>query len=129
LRETIERHLADALGYEVATFLRTPAQLAKIAAADSTADQADGSSASSLYVAFLHEPAPEALRSDLRGLESDMDEFHFAETEIYWRIQGKLSESPLFGGGMDRVTRTTPMTMRNMNSLRRLVAKADVSPS
>jgi uncharacterized protein (DUF1697 family) len=123
LRDTIERHLAKELGYEVATFLRSPAQLAAIAAVNWTEVEVGARSASSHYVMFLHVAAPESLRSELAGLESEMDSFRFSETEIYWRIQGKLTDSPLFGGGLDRATRSVPTTTRNMNTLRRIVAK------
>ncbi len=123
LRDTIERHLAQELGYEVATFLRSPAQLAAIATVNSTEGEVGARSASSHYVMFLHVAAPESLRSELAGFESEMDSFRFSETEIHWRIQGKLTDSPLFGGGLARATRSIPATMRNMNTLRRIVAR------
>ena len=122
LRDRIERYLAQELGYEVPTFLRSPAQLAAIAAVNPTEDKVGSRSPSSHYVIFLHGAAPESLRSELASLESEMDEFRFSETEIYWRIQGKVTDSPLFGGGLGRATRATPNTMRNMNTLRRIVA-------
>lgn len=123
LRTTIERHLAQELGYEVATFLRSPSQLAAIASAGLTEDDVRRRSPSSHYVILLHAAAPESLQSELAALESEMDEFQFSETEIHWRIQGKLTDSPLFGGGLERVTRTTASTTRNMNTLRRIAAK------
>jgi len=127
LRNTIESHLAQELDYEVATFLRSPSQLAAIASADTTEDDVGQRSPSSCYVIFLHAAAPESLRSELAALESAMDAFQFSETEIYWRIQGKLTDSPLFGGGLDRATRATASTMRNMNTLRRIAAKMNAS--
>jgi hypothetical protein len=45
--------------------------------------------------------------------------------EIHWRIKGKMSESPLFGGDLERVLRGIPNTSRNMNTLRRILTKAD----
>lgn len=123
LRERIEDHLGRELGYEVATFLRSPEQLAAIV------DPADGgtelgeTSTVAHYVMLLHAPAPASLRSALAGLESDMDRFEFADAEIHWRVNGKMSESPLFGGGLERATRATPMTMRNVTTLRRVLSK------
>lgn len=131
LRDTIERHLAQELGYEVATFLRSPAQLEAIAAVNPTEDEEGARPPSSRYVIFLHVAAPKSLRSELAGLESEMDQFRFSATEVYWRIQGRLTDSPLFGGGLDRATRAIPTTMRNMNTLRRIVEKtnAKIVPS
>ena len=82
-----------------------------------------GDPASSRYVIFLHAPAPESLRAALAGLESEMDTFHFSGREVHWRIRGKMSESPLFGGDLERATRGISTTTRNMNTLQRIVAK------
>ena len=124
LTDRIELHLAQELGYDVATFLRSPAQLAAIASLNPNEAEVRGRSPSSYYVIFLRVAAPESLRLELAGLDSEMDEFHFSEAEIHWRIQGKITDSPLFGGGLDRATRAIPTTTRNMNTLRRIVAKA-----
>ena len=123
LRDSIERQLERELGYEVATFLRSPAQLAEISALGPTEVPVRDGPATSHYVIFLHVRPPESLRSGLTQLNSDMDEFQFSKAEVHWRIQGKLTESPLFGAGLDRATRGIPTTMRNINTLRRLVAK------
>lgn len=132
LTDQIEQHLAQELGYEVATFLRFPARLQEIAAFESpevtgggrtaereTAQEAAGS----VYVMLMREPASEALRTTLNELNSETDQFHFSGCEVYWSIQGKVSESPLFGTKLERATRGVSTTMRNINTLRRLAAK------
>jgi len=125
-RVKIERCLAEGLGYDVPTFLRTPAQLARIVSIDSLETEESGPSQPSAYVVFLHSPATAELRSALQGLSSEMDEFRFSGTEVYWLIRGKLSESPLFSGGLDHVFGGAATTMRNMNTLRRLVSKTRI---
>jgi uncharacterized protein (DUF1697 family) len=122
LRDTVESHLAESLGYEVAAFLRSPAQLAAMVRANPPENDA-ASPATSHYVIFLHAPPPEPLRSAITGLTSETDAFQFSSTEIHWRIQGKLSESPLFGGALERTFKGTPTTIRNMNTIRRIAAK------
>jgi hypothetical protein len=52
-----------------------------------------------------------------------MDEFTFSKREIYWLIHGKVTESPLFATKLEKATGNIPTTMRNMNTVRRLVAK------
>jgi len=123
LRASIESHLERELGYEVQTFLRTPAELAAITQTDVSEDRDGESPPPSHYVIFLHEPASGSLRATFADLESEMDAFRFSGREIHWRIRGKMSESPLFGGDLERATRGLPATTRNMNTLRRLVAK------
>jgi uncharacterized protein (DUF1697 family) len=127
LRDTIERHLLHELGYEVATFLRSPPELAAIAAFDPAKTATQKASVSSHYVILLDTAAPESLRSALSQLNSEMDEFHFSETEVHWLIQGKLTDSPLFGPGLDRFTKGARTTVRNMNTLRRIAAKTGPS--
>jgi uncharacterized protein (DUF1697 family) len=119
----IEGHLARSLGYEVATFLRSPAELAAIAAFRLPGVDKHTSSDSSHYVILLDTTVADPLRAGLTQLSSDTDRFHFAEREIHWLVRGKLSESPLFGPGIDRATRGVRMTMRNINTLRRIAAK------
>jgi hypothetical protein len=80
---------------------------------------------SSHYVIFLNASIPDSLRSELTQLNSEMDQFHFSETEAHWLIQGKLTESLLFGPGLDQAMRGVRTTMRNMNTLGRIAAKID----
>ena len=119
----IERHLARSLGYDVATFIRSPAELKAIAAFEPSRSGQGGGSASSLYVAFLSAAPDDDLRSRFSDLESDMDHFSFSGREIYCHIQGKVTDSPLFGAGLQKATGDVPTTMRNMTTVRRLVAK------
>ena len=123
LRRKIEPHLAQALGYEVPTFLRSPAELEAIAGFEPSGK----ASATSVYVIFLHAPASDDLRSRLVEFVSEMDDFRFAGSEIYWLIRDKLTESPLFAGGLEKATGDVPNTMRNMTTVRRLVAKLAVT--
>jgi len=123
LRERIEGHLANQLGYEVPTFLRSPSELAAIVAFRPPEVGTRAEECSSHYVIFLDTGAPDSLRSELTRLNSEMDHFSFAGTEIHWLIQGKLTDSPLFDSGLDQATKGVRTTTRNMNTLRRIAAK------
>lgn len=122
LRERLERHLASSLGYAVPLFLRTPDQIAEIVSFDLSEPDSRLSDSGSHYVILLNEADRGAARSRLAPLASDLDEFHFAETEVHLLTAGKLSESPLFGAELDRALRGLRNTMRNMNTLRRIAA-------
>ncbi len=121
LQRRIESHLADELGYGVPAFIRSPAELAAVVALGSSDEDSSGASH---YVLFLDVPLPKAVRSRVSELTSAIDRFHFEEREIHWHVQGKLSESPLFDSGLERATKGVRTTMRNMNTLRRIVAKS-----
>lgn len=123
VRQRIEAHLETRLGYDVPVFLRTPAELAEVTAFRVPGEATQGTSDPAHYVIFLHEEVTPALRSALADLESETDRFHFAATEVHWLVQGKLSESPLFGTGIERATKGFRTTMRNLNTLRRIAAR------
>ena len=120
MEERIARHLEEALGYEVPTLIRTQSELESIATFEPSEPAPTDQS---VYVIFLREPADVELRQGLEGLSTDTDRFEFAGREAYWLIRGKLSESPLFGMGLTKMTGGVLTTMRNMTTIRRLVAK------
>lgn len=122
LEREIERHLERQLGYDVATFIRSPRELAAIATFEPFAPWGEEGSDDSLYVIFLPAPPDAELRERFDDLGTPMDDFQFSGREIYWLIRGKLSDSPLFGAGLAKATGKVPNTMRNMTTLRRLVA-------
>ena len=124
LRERIEGQLASQLGYEVPTFLRSPFELAAIVEVSPPGTVTQTASDSSHYVIFLDTSIPDSLLSDLTRLNSEMDHFYFSETEVHWIIQGKLTDSPLFDRRLEQATKGVRTTMRNMNTLRRIAARA-----
>jgi len=123
LKGKIERHLEGELGYEVATFIRTPAELKAVCAVGGTFVESEADASSSIYVMFFHSQAGKELKARINVLGSEMDEFTFSGRELFWRVRGKISESPLFGTGIEKALRGAPNTSRNITTLRKLVAK------
>jgi len=121
LEAQIERHLRDALGYEVITFIRTAEELGAIAGylPFPAADQA----AHGLYVSFLKAPLSDAVQQKLLALRTETDEFHVHGSEFYWLCRTRLSDSPLFAGTLLAKTVGVPSTMRNITTVRKLAAK------
>jgi uncharacterized protein (DUF1697 family) len=122
IERTIEAHLAGALGYEVATFVRTTGELAAIAAgvpAPAARALADGHS---LFVAFLKSPPPVPVRRRVEAFRSAVDEPFVQGREIYWVRRGPFADSVLardpLGKGLGLAT-----TLRNITTVRRLAAK------
>lgn len=120
LEQRIERHLHDALGYEVATFVRTPAEMAEVVAHESVIAKPSGEVA--VLVGFLREAPREAARIAALSLETHIDRLSLIGREIYWIRQGRISESKL-GAGLLEKTLGMPMTMRNITTVRKLAAK------
>ena len=119
----VARHLHDARGYDVATYIRSQPELESIAAFE---PREPPSGDPSEYVIFLAEAADGYFQRSLEGLNTETDRFEFSGREAYWLIRGKLSESPLFGKDLTKVTGGGATTMRKITTIRRLVAKYSV---
>jgi len=126
LEARIERGLREALGYEVGTFLRTPAELAEIARYEPFA-AADVAAAHALHVIFLKAPLGDAARQALMALRTSTDDFHARGREAYWLVRTPVSESRVWGAPMDRAL-GGPATARNVTTVRKLAAKYAAAP-
>lgn len=121
LRRRIERHLGAALGWEVATFLRSPAEVAAVAR-HAPFDPAAMAAARALNVAFLEAPLGAAARRALAALETPIDRFHAHGREVYWLCRVRQSESRFSNAGLERALGVRS-TMRGMNTVQRLAAR------
>ena len=121
IEQRIERQLEQALGYAVATFIRSPGELAAVAAYQpfpSTNLAAD----SALSIAFLRtEPAAEARRK-LLALRTPIDDFHVHGRELYWLRRTRIGESRFSGAVLEK-TLGMPATIRNVTTVRKLAEK------
>jgi uncharacterized protein (DUF1697 family) len=122
LEQQIERRLKEALGYHVATFIRSPAELAAIAQYQPFSAPEVDAGDSALYIVFLPAPPSDEARRKLITFCTEIDDFHHHEREIYWSCRTKMSEST-FSGALLEKTIGMPATMRNVNTVRRLAAK------
>jgi uncharacterized protein (DUF1697 family) len=121
LEERIEKTLKEALGYEVATFIRTPAELAAITGY-APFRQADLELAQALNVAFLTAPPDDRARQKLVRLKTDIDDFHVHEREVYWLCRKKQSQSTFSNAVLEK-TLGQPSTLRGINTLQKMVVK------
>jgi uncharacterized protein (DUF1697 family) len=122
LEKRIERHLGESLGYSVETFIRTPEQLASVAAHSPFAEADLTNERNSLYVSFFQrEPDSEAKRK-LMALASPMNEFHVHEREMYWLVRGRMSDSGLTPKHFERALGLSS-TSRNITTVRKLALK------
>lgn len=126
LQRSIEALLRRSLGYEVATFIRTDAEIAAIAQYKPFANLAL-KSARALNVAFLAKPLPDEVTKALMRLKTDIDEFHVHGREVYWLCRKKQSESS-FSNALFERTLKIQTTFRGFNTIVRLAAKYPPSP-
>lgn len=123
LEGDIGRHLRQALGYDVVTFLRSSSELAAITRYQPfPAPELEGHS---LYVAFLPSPPSRDAQEKLKTFQTAVDEFHVCPPdgrEVYWLCRKKFSESEFSGARLEK-TIGLPATIRNITTVRKLAAK------
>jgi uncharacterized protein (DUF1697 family) len=125
LEKQIEGHLQKALGYAVATFIRSPAELAVVAAYQPFLPAALDAVGSSLYVGFLPAPPADEAARKLIALSTEIDEFHVHQREFYWLARQGMGRSTISGALLEK-TIGMPATLRNVTTVRRLAAKYPV---
>ena len=121
LERRIENRLREALGFEVATFLRTDAELAAIANYKPFR-QSDLDAAAALNVAFLADKLDDKLKQKLMAWRTDIDDFHVHEREIYWLCRKKQSESTFSNAVLEK-TLGRQSTLRGANTIKKIAAK------
>lgn len=122
LQAQIEGELHQALGYAVATFLRTDAEVAAIARYEPFPAPALAASGA-LNVAFLADPLSTAEEQLLMTLKTAIDDFHVDGREVYWLCQTKQSESSFSNTVFERTLRKKT-TLRGISTIRKLAARS-----
>jgi uncharacterized protein (DUF1697 family) len=126
LERRIEGHLQESLGYRVDTFVRSAQELADIAAYQPFPAPALNADSTTLYISFLSDPPPPPAHEKALALQTPTDEFHIHERELYWLRHGRISDSAISGTLLEK-TVGMPATMRNVNTIKRIVAKYPAS--
>jgi uncharacterized protein (DUF1697 family) len=121
LEMLIERHLSEALGYQVATFIRNPVELTGIAGCQPF-PQAQFAEAVAFNVAFLKAPLDGPQVQKLAERKTEIDDFRADGREVYWLCRKKQSESTFSNAVLEKTT-GMPSTLRGMNTLQKLVEK------
>lgn len=121
LERVIEQMLADALGYDVATFIRTDAEVRNIAR-HKPFMVATLKTAAALNVAMFKDPLDDKAARAVMALKTRTDSFHVHGREIYWLSQTKQSESTI-SNAVFEVTVGRPSTLRGITTIRQLAQK------
>jgi uncharacterized protein (DUF1697 family) len=121
LKERVERALADALGFDVAVFLRSAGEMRAIAAHKPFPAKLVNASDGKLQVSLLEAKPSAELRTRVLQLASDQDRLAFGERELFWLPSGRMRDSALDLRALGKLLGDT--TMRTMGTMQQLVAK------
>jgi uncharacterized protein (DUF1697 family) len=128
LERRIERHLEGALGYPVATFLRTPAELAAVAARRPFGGVDAAAGGGMMSAMFLKAPPDRDAVARVMALRSEQDEFEVQGRELFWWRRTKGMGMLLSMAKLDRAV-GGPWTARNVTTVGKLAAKYGAGPS
>lgn len=121
LETKIEKELRAALGYDVATFIRTEAELIEIANHEPFS-KARLATAHTLNIAFLGQTLTAESTQKLMALKTEVDDLHVRGREIYWLAQKKQSESTISNVAFNKAL-GMPTTVRGANTVKQMTAK------
>lgn len=123
--QALERRIADrlkkALGYEVATFVRSGEEVRAIARHQPFTPSARAG-AGALVVGFVAGPLAPAGRKALMALRTDIDDFEVREREVFWLCRTKQSGSTFSNAVFERTLKIR-VTFRSVTTVARLAAK------
>lgn len=121
LEAQIAKHLGGSLGYTVDTFVRTAAEVAAIGEAKVFPE--DGRDGTTVHVGFFHEELAPALANQLAAVRTAEDEFRVKGREYYWLCRVRTSDSKVWTSRAMKAFKLPASSMRNMTSVRKLIAK------
>jgi uncharacterized protein (DUF1697 family) len=127
LERKIGQRLEDELRFEVATFLRTDAEVAAIAARQWFAAPLVAE-AKSLNVAFLAGELDREQQARVRALQTSFDDFLFHGRELYWLSRRRQGESTISNVVLERAIGGR-CTVRGLGTVRKIAESLAAPPS
>ena len=121
LEEKIAGHLEKKLGYEVCTFIRTEAELARVAAHEPWSRTAI-ERAAAFNIAFLDRTLDQIAQRKLQALKTAIDDLATHEREVYWLCKTRQSKSTFSNAVLEK-TLGVRSTLRGVNTVRLMAEK------
>jgi uncharacterized protein (DUF1697 family) len=121
LEQSIEAMLRKALGYEVATFIRTGAELRAVAEHQPFTAAALKKSVA-FNVAFLRQAPDAKAAAAIKALKTVADDFHLRGRDLYWLSTVRQGESKISNAVFEK-TLGHPSTMRGIATIRKMAEK------
>jgi uncharacterized protein (DUF1697 family) len=121
LEKKIEARLHKALGYEVATFVRSCDDVAAIARYQAFPAAQIGDD-TTVFVGFVDRPLKAADARAVMAFKTEFDDFRVKGREVYWLRKTRQTESPFKYVSLEK-TLDTRCTFRGINTVVRLAAK------
>jgi uncharacterized protein (DUF1697 family) len=122
LEKGITDQLHEALGYEVATFIRTTAELSEIAQHQPFPDSDLRAAGVSLYIGFLAGVLSHEAQQTVMSFKTQVDDFQVHGREIYWLCRVRSSESEFSLARLEKALGVRA-TFRNSTTVKKMATK------
>jgi uncharacterized protein (DUF1697 family) len=121
VEKKIEARLHKALGFEVATFVRTAAEVAAIAGYQPfTAAEIENGGA--VYIGFVEKPLDAAAARAVMTFKTEIDDFRVNGREVYWLRKARHGDSAFSYVSLEKKLKIRA-TFRGINTVVRLAVK------
>ena len=121
MEKRIESHLAEKLGYDVDTFVRSHSEIQSIAALRPFGQQEE-SGKHTLHIFFFKQELEPSVCQTLLRLQLPTDQLRIVGREMYWLREGRMSDSELWTSPAARRLRLPSETLRTAATVRKLSA-------
>ncbi len=118
----IEAHLRQALGYEVETFVRSPAELADVVSAPLFSPEDVEAPGHSVQVGFMRAGVAADDAARVASFSTERDLLRIRERELFWLCRGRMSDTTVDWKALGKAV-PLRYTVRNLNTVRRIAAK------
>jgi uncharacterized protein (DUF1697 family) len=122
LTARIEEELERALGHEARTYLRSPAEIEAIAAAEPFERSLVEASKGKLQVSLLAGKPSASARKKVEALATEEDRLAFGERELYWLPSGGYADAALDRKEIEKLL--GPVTQRTKGTVEALAARS-----
>lgn len=120
LERQIDRHLEAELGFPAEAFVRTVPALAAVLVQEQFAER-EVRAAHALMVGFVRKPASPEIAKRVEALSGPTDRLRCDGTELYW-LRTTRESDPKLANRLEKAM-GQPMTVRNVNTIRRVVER------
>jgi uncharacterized protein (DUF1697 family) len=121
LESKIEQKLRQSLGYDVAVFVRTGAELARIVRYEPFPDSKRDDALIARNVIFLADALDRELAKKVKALKTVADEFRIRGRETYW-LRRRMPGTPFSTVPLERVIGRR-FTIRSSNTVKKIADK------
>jgi uncharacterized protein (DUF1697 family) len=121
LESKISTHLEESLGYGVDTFVRTIEEVSAISKLRLFPEE--GVEGITIHIGFLQRRLPPEIAKKFAAVRTTVDELRVMDREYYWLCRIRTPDSKVWALPEMRQLRLPTSTMRNLTSVRKLVAE------